>query len=214
MDTNSKPFQDAIADLTAAFVRFLEKVSPVDVPQQLVIQQVAQTLQKLSGQLGVLPVAPGAGQPAGRPEPITEGREPLSKPFAKPDGATETRTTVPPPAQFPTEPKFFREIAKTDGDTCYFDRVRPQDGDSKLFMLYTNEDEGEFAMKPVSQDNWTDVYVNRDTIFPPKAVVLEGELTNVAESECIERGRIRREGIGGRAKWIITKPCRVRIINH
>jgi len=207
MDTNSKQFQALLQNLTNSYVQFLEAVSPVGVGRELIIQHIAQSLQNLSLQFDSL-----NGKQA------SEFQSPKLEIMKPSDTSMDSTTIVETVTEdfnknIPTTPNYFREKPDVNKNgVWFFDRVRPNDNPDKYFQLYTDGDEGEFEMKPISQDRWPYIFMNKDFLLNGNVVkVIEGQIVPNAESQSIGRGKIHFENIDGRMKWVIKSPCTILI---
>lgn len=206
MDINSKEFQ-ALHNLTGAFIEYLETVSPMGAPQELKIQFIAQSLQKLNGLFQSIE--------ADRPQPT--GKETImdaSSKMAEMTTAAHQEPNVAPVSKLPQEANLFCVVpTKLQQGDWIFERPKPVDGDSRLFKLYVNEKIGigEFEMKPINDSNYQVVYESRERILPPEVVVTEGSIESQCESQCIERGELNLVDFDGSKRWKITKPCKIKI---
>jgi len=202
MDTNSQQFQEALQNLTTAFFQFLRVVNPSGITREADIIYITQSLQAIASRMGNNTSADVPAQSVSSDTKQTTNVDPT--PIATPSVEQPVVSPV-----LPDQPNLFREQPWFDKRTGVwgFDRPRPFDGDSKLFRLYTNGNEGEFEMKPVSAENWQVVYEGKDKILPPEVVTIEGEMAPSAQSEPTGRGKIRKEG----NLWRVVQPCHIQI---
>lgn len=197
MDTNTKQFQDALQNLSTAFIQFLNVVNPDAITREADILYISQSLRTLTSHLGHL----------GQTNPDSVSMK-VSTPSS--NIAPEVPTSVQSvSSRLPEKPNLFREQPFYDKRTgnWVFDRPRPMDGDTKLFQLYTNDTEGEFEMKPISAENWMAVFESKDKILPQDVVVVEGEITPTVQSTPTARGLLRKEG----NLWHVVQPCHIRV---
>lgn len=210
MNTEDKRFQDALHNLTTAFYNFLDVVNPGGVDRAGDIRYIAQSLQNLATHMGGIPAAESTNQSDSIMETSAQ-RNQSSAPQPSISIPTSNSNGVSP---YPDKPNFFRETPYYNKRTekHVFDKLRPDDGPSKLFQFYINEDntEGEFEMKRTSSNDWNDIYEAKEKVFPSQVVVVEGSVEMVPSCiESLEKGIVRRDANG--RDWEIEKPCRVRI---
>lgn len=204
MDTNDKQFQDALQNLTAAFFNFLDIVNPNSIRQTEDLKYISLMLQNIASRLTEVKTdgSPNASS-------VVVSQPPLAE--------TPPLANTPPPVSsepvFPDKPNKFRESAyySKEFNQWVFDRLRPLDGDSKLFRFFISGEEGKFAMKTISGDKWQAVFEIKDRILVPKVVEVEGEITPSAKLEFVDFGRVRK-AFGTDNTWLIEKPCRVKVI--
>lgn len=211
--TNTKEYQEALQNLTAAFFQFLRVANPEALTREADLLYVAQALKGVATHLATVDGA----TPAITQQPITAGPATTATTHQSMNTETPAQHVDTPPQtsaqvnglSLPNTPNMFREMPFYDkrSGKWTFDRLKTMDGDNKLFCLYINGDYGEFEMKPVSAENWQVVYESREKILPPAVVTVDGDITPSAESKPVSRGEVHKEG----GLWIVEKPCRVSV---
>ena len=228
MDTNDKRFQDALHQLTTAFFNFLDVVNPNGVNQTEEIRYISQMLQTLSSHLGgaslsgvqppQVPASPGnnvsvevPGVPPTPVTPVEPAPQPIPQVSPQPVPQTTPQASPQTAREFPKSPNMFKSSPfKSESMGRYmFRKLEVNDGDEKCFEFYISGDQGLFAMKPVSKENWRVIYENKERMLPDSVVIVEGEILPSASLECLEPGLVRQDTTS--RAWFVEKPCRVRI---
>lgn len=215
MDTNERQFQDALHQLTTAFFHFLDVVNPNGLNQADEIRYISQMLQNLSSHFGGMPTRepiPSQISVEGNDEKVEEAVVTPS-PEVSPQPPLQVTPTLCPESSrsFPTNPNMFKSspVISNAMGRFVFRKLEVNDGVEKCFEFYISGDQGLFAMKPVSRENWAIIYENKERLLPNTVVTVEGDILPNASLECIEPGLVRQDT--STKVWLIEKPCRVRI---
>lgn len=212
MDTNSKQFQDALQNLTTAFFQFLDVVNPGGTDREANVRYIAQSLQALAANMGVLSATPASPTQAIEREPIQPASEVIASTTAEPIKTPSAQPVVSQTSHYPQQPNMSREQPSRVAEGVWgFKRLNEYD-DKQDFRFYIEGEDGQFDMRPISEPaDWAKVYNSRNEIMPSEVVIIEGELTPSARLETIERGIVHSEGARMRQYWHVVKPCRVRV---
>lgn len=221
MNTQDKLFQDALHNLTSAFINFLNVVNPSGANRETEILYISQTLQNLASHLGSVPASAPTQQPVQMPE---------SQNMAQTINQTVEMPASQPSFQFnnpavgsdvdisgcPTASNFYNRFPLLDDVTnkWVFQNLTPSKENEidKHYSFYIDKKNGVglYKIEISGEQEWENAYKNKSIVFPKEAVSVEGSIAESARVETIEPGIVKRD-LEYKRNWVIVKPCTIKV---